>query len=100
MTDTATPPEHDRENQESSEDEGKQSQEQDSEERRQAADSDERTMTESGGYGSPEPPERGIALDEDALRPPVDRRLPLRAPFRHGHRNTGVETLKRLLRHG
>ena len=35
MTDTATPPEHDRENQESSEDEGKQSQEQDSEERRQ-----------------------------------------------------------------
>jgi hypothetical protein len=55
MTDTGTPPEHDRENQESSEDEGKQSQEQDSEERRQAADSDERTMTESGGYGSPDP---------------------------------------------
>jgi hypothetical protein len=55
MTDTATPPEHDRESQESSEDEGKQSQEQDSEERRQAADSDERTVTESGGYGSPDP---------------------------------------------
>jgi hypothetical protein len=55
MTDTATPPEHDGEHQESSEDEGKQSQEQDSEERRQAADSDERTVTESGGYGSPDP---------------------------------------------
>jgi len=55
MTDIATPPEHDRENQESAQDEGKQSQEQDSEERRQAADSDERTVTESGGYGSPDP---------------------------------------------
>jgi hypothetical protein len=55
MTDTTTPPEHDRESQESSEDKGKQSQEQDSEERRQAADSDERTVTQSGGYGSPDP---------------------------------------------
>ena len=55
MTDTATPQDQDRENQESSEDEGKQSREQDAEERRQAADSDERTVTESGGYGSPDP---------------------------------------------
>ena len=55
MTDTASPPEHNREKQEPSEDEGKQSQEHDSEERRQAADRDERTVTESGGYGSPDP---------------------------------------------
>jgi hypothetical protein len=54
MSDTAIPPGDDRANQESFGDEGKQSEEQDSEERRQAADSDERTVTESGGYGSPE----------------------------------------------
>jgi hypothetical protein len=36
------------------EDGGEQSEEHDAEERQEAADSDERTVTESGGYGTPE----------------------------------------------
>jgi hypothetical protein len=36
------------------EDEGEQSEEHDAEERREAPDRDERTVTESGGYGTPE----------------------------------------------
>lgn len=79
MTDTGTPPEDERADQESSEHEGKQSEEQDSEERRQAADSDERTVTESGGYGSPDPGERRIALDEAALDAACRSPIPSRA---------------------
>ena len=54
MSDTATPPDEDRESRESLEDEGKQAQEHDTQERSDAPERDERTFTESGGYGAPE----------------------------------------------